>query len=165
MSFLYGDDKRRVFVDHAYIFCAGSTPGTRWAGSGVVIIIIIIISQHGRCPRSLVVVECRWRCTGAQQTVHWLNVQHVKPRVPTTGALVKCTSNYVLYKQPRWVTVILFPRLTRLTNASKTVHCASSQVNTCNIVPTTVLLGKHSLLGYITEQLTQRNTHDVARTV
>jgi hypothetical protein len=52
----------------------------------------------------------------------------------------------------------------RLKNASITAHCASSQVNTCHVVPTTVLLGKHSLLGYITKQLTERNTHDMAST-
>jgi hypothetical protein len=52
----------------------------------------------------------------------------------------------------------------RLTNATITAHCASSQVNTCHAVPTTVLFDKHSLLGYITKQLAERNTHDVAST-
>jgi hypothetical protein len=33
-----------------------------------------------------------------------------------------------------------------------------------NAVPTTVLLDKYSLLGYIIKQLTERNTHDVAST-
>jgi len=53
----------------------------------------------------------------------------------------------------------------RLTNASISAHCASSQVNTCHAVPTTGFLRKLSLLGYITKQLTERNTHDVASTV
>jgi len=84
-------------------------------------------------------------------------------RCPTTGVLVKCTSNYALYKQPH--EQLPYPQLMRFINASITAHCASSQVNTCHAVPTTGFLGKLSLLVYITKQLTERNNHNVASTV